>query len=102
MAMQAMASRLPRSSSERQTLEDIVADAGEAMREARRSLAGLRRRDSSSGLAAALGQTARQLTETGSVRLKLNLRDSESSLPRDVEYNLLRIAQEAILNAVKH
>ena len=72
------------------------------MREARRSLAGLRRRDSSSGLAAALGQTARQLTETDSVRLKLNLRDSESNLPPDVEYNLVRIAQEAILNAVKH
>ena len=31
MAMQAMASRLPRSSSERQTLEDIVADAGDAI-----------------------------------------------------------------------
>src|SRR5205823_9758443 len=87
MAMQAMASRLPSSSTERQTLEDIVADAGEAMREARRSLAGLRRRDSSSGLANALAQTARQLTETDTVRLKLNLRGFESNLPADVEYN---------------
>ena len=103
MAMQAMVSRLPSSSSERQTLEDIVADAGDAMREARRSLAGLRRHDSPSGLAAAVAQAARQLTETNHhVRVKLNLADCHCDLPPDVEYNLLRIAQEAILNAVKH
>ena len=102
MAMQAMVSRLPSSSSERQTLEDIVADAGDAMREARRSLAGLRRHDSSSGLAAAVAQATRQLTETNNVRVKLNLADCQCDLPPDVEYNLLRIAQEAILNAVKH
>jgi signal transduction histidine kinase len=102
MAMQAMASRLPSSSGERQALEDIVADAGDAMREARRSIAGLRRHDSPSGLAAAVAQAARQLTETNNVRLKLNLADCHCDLPPDVEYNLLRIAQEAILNAVKH
>ena len=101
MAMQAMVSRLP-SSTERQTLEGIVADAGNAMSEARRSLAGLRRRDSSSGLAAAVAQAARQLTETNHVRLKLNLADCQCELAADVEYNLLRIAQEAVLNAVKH
>jgi len=97
-----MVSRLPSSSGERQALEDIVADAGDAMREARRSIAGLRRRDSSSGLAAAVAQAARQLTETHNVRLKLNLADCPCDLAPDVEYNLLRIAQEAILNAVKH
>jgi signal transduction histidine kinase len=102
MAMQAMVSRLPSSSTERQALEDIVADAGEAMREGRRSLAGLRRHDSSSGLATAVAQTARQLTETDNVRLKLSLAEDQCGLPPDVEYNLLRITQEAILNAVKH
>jgi signal transduction histidine kinase/ligand-binding sensor domain-containing protein len=102
MAMQAMASRLPSSSKERQTLEGIVADAGNAMSEARRSLAGLRRHDSSSGLAAAVAQAARQLTETNNVRLKLSLAECQCELPPDVEYNLLRIAQEAVLNAVKH
>ena len=74
MAMQAMVSRLPSSSGERQTLEDIVADAGDAMREARRSLAGLRRHDSSSGLAAAVAQAARQLTETNNVRAEAESR----------------------------
>jgi signal transduction histidine kinase len=102
MAMQAMVSRLPSASAERRRLEDIVAEAGEAMREARRSLAGLRRHDSSSGLAAAVAQAAQQLTETDDVRLKLNVADCQCHLAPDVEYNLLRIAQEAILNAVKH
>jgi signal transduction histidine kinase len=101
MAMQAMVSRLP-SSSERQTLEAIVADAGDAMRDARRSLAGLRRHESASGLAPAIEQSARQLTESHNIRLKLNLDESRCSLAADVEYNLLRIAQEAVLNAVKH
>jgi signal transduction histidine kinase len=102
MAIQAMVSRLPSSSSEHQALEDIVADASDAMREARRSLAGLRRHDSPSGLAAAVAEVARQLTETSNIRLKLNLADRRCDLPADVEYNLVRIAQEAVSNAVKH
>ncbi len=101
MAMQALVWRLP-SSEERKTLEDIVADAGSSLREARRSLAGLRRHDSQSGLAAAVADAARQLTEAKDVRLKLDLDDCRRPLPADVEYNLLRIAQEAVLNAVKH
>jgi len=36
------------------------------------------------------------------VRLKLTLSDEYTDLPADVEYNLLRIAQEAMLNAVRH
>jgi ligand-binding sensor domain-containing protein/anti-sigma regulatory factor (Ser/Thr protein kinase) len=101
MAMQAMVSRLP-SSGERQTLEGIVADAGDAMRDARRSLAGLRRHDDASGLAPAIARAARQLTESNDVELKLSLGETRCELPADVEYNLLRIAQEAVLNAVKH
>jgi signal transduction histidine kinase len=101
MAMQALVWRLP-SSGQRKTLEDIVADAGSSLREARRSLAGLRRNDSHCGLAAAVADAARQLTEAKNVRLKLDLDDYNRPLPADVEYNLLRIAQEAVLNAVKH
>jgi signal transduction histidine kinase len=101
MAMQALAWRLP-PSEVRRTLEDIVADAGSSLREARRSLAGLRRHDAPSGLAAAVADAARQLTETQDVRLKLDLDDCSRRLPANVEYNLLRIAQEAVLNAVKH
>jgi ligand-binding sensor domain-containing protein/two-component sensor histidine kinase len=101
MALQAVVSRLP-VSSERASLEDIVADAGHAMKEARRSLMGLRRSDSASGLATAVAQTARQLTEANDVRLKLDLGDCQWTLTSDVEDNLLRIAQEALMNAVKH
>jgi signal transduction histidine kinase/ligand-binding sensor domain-containing protein len=102
MGMQALASRLPDSST-RRTLEEIVADAALSLREARRSLAGLRSRpDTKSGLGVSLAQAARQLTEAQDVRLKLSLSDDRKDLPADVAYNLLRIAQEAILNAVQH
>jgi ligand-binding sensor domain-containing protein/signal transduction histidine kinase len=101
MAMQALVSHVPESDV-RAELEDIVADAGSSLREARRSLAGLRRHDSHSGLAAAVADAARQLTEARDVRLKLELDDCDRPLAADVEYNLVRIAQEAVLNAVKH
>jgi signal transduction histidine kinase/ligand-binding sensor domain-containing protein len=101
MAIQAVASRLP-PTRERAALDDIVRDAGTALSEARRSLSGLRRDGSSSGFAAAVAQAARQLTESGDVRLKLSLDDRHRTLPPDLEYNLLRIVQEAIANAVKH
>ncbi len=101
MAMQAMVSRLP-SSQERQTLEGIVADAGVAMRDARRSLMGLRTHDSQSGLAAAVEQVARQVTNGHEMRLKLQLVDPQAELAPEVAYNLVRVTQEAVLNAVKH
>jgi signal transduction histidine kinase len=102
MAMQALASRLPASRT-RGTLEEIVADAGLSLREARRSLAGLRSRpDSASGLVATVAQTARHLTDAQDLRLRLALDDVPADLPPDVQYNLVRIAQEAMLNAVRH
>ena len=60
--------------------------AGDALSEARRSLAGLRRADSS-GLAAAVEHAARQLTESRDVRLELTLDDQARPLAADVEYN---------------
>jgi ligand-binding sensor domain-containing protein/signal transduction histidine kinase len=102
MAMQALTVRLP-AGEERHRLEQIVADAGTALREARRSLFGLRRMpDAGSDLAAAIAQTSRQLTEEKGIRLQLQIGDWPDPLPPDVEYNLLRIVQEAVLNAVKH
>jgi len=99
MEMQALASRL-KPSAERNTLHGIIQDAGQCLREARQSVAGLRTHPA--GLAAALTETARQLTETHDIRLKLQLEGDLRKLPADVEYNVLRIAQEAISNAVKH
>ncbi len=102
MEMQALAARLPQSQ-ERGTLEDIIRDAAHCVRDARRSVAGLRHDPTAeSGLSAAIAQAARQLTETGDIRLRLNMRNCPRRLPVDVEYNLLRIAQEAITNAIKH
>ena len=36
------------------------------------------------------------------MRLKLNLESKPTGLAPDVEYNLVRIAQEAVTNSVKH
>jgi signal transduction histidine kinase len=102
MAMQALAGRL-RTSQERETLEDIIRDAATCLRETRQSVAGLRAgRDSESGLTAAIGAAAREITDTKDVRLKLKLDKVLSRLPAEVEYNLLRIASEAVSNSVKH
>lgn len=102
MAMQALAGRL-RSAEERNTLDDIIHDAANCLRETRRSVAGLRgAREPESGLAASIGQAARQITETKDVRLKLKLDKGPQGLPPEFEYNLLRIATEAVSNSVKH
>ena len=102
MAMQALAGRL-RSSQERETLNEIIRDAATCLRETRQSVAGLRAgHDSESGLTAAIGAAAREITDTKDVRLKLKLDKGLPKLPAEVEYNLLRIASEAISNSVKH
>ena len=102
MEMQALTARLTRND-ERETLIEIVRDAAHCLREARRSVAGLRNSATpESGLAASIEGAARQLTEAKDVRLKLKLDRAVAPLAPDAEYNLLRIAQEAIANAVKH
>lgn len=102
MQMQALIARL-RNSPERQTLSEIVQDAANCLREARHSVAGLRNtRGDELGLAAAVAQTARQLTAASDMTLQLRLDNCPASLTPDVQYNILRIVQEAVANAVKH
>lgn len=102
MELQALSGRLS-SPEDRKTLGEIIQDAAECLREARRSVAGLRGpQDPKSGLAAAIEQAARQITEATDVRLKLELEPNPQRLPADIEYNLLRITQEAVSNCVKH
>ena len=101
MEMQALAARLP--DAPREALREIIHDAANCLTEARRSVSELRRnRGASPGLAAELAASARQLTAPGEARLQLDVGRFTQGLPPYVEYNLLRIAQEAIINAVKH
>ncbi len=101
MEMQALAGRMS-VPDERNTMGDIIEDAGNCLRETRRSVAGLRSGQSGAGLATAIEQAAKQITETKSIKLKLRLGRNGKGLPADVEYNLVRIAQEAVSNSVKH
>jgi signal transduction histidine kinase len=102
MEMQALCARLS-SPEERGTLQEIVQDAARSLREARRSVAGLRGAPGAqSGLGSAIAQAARQITEAKDIRLKLELEQYPRGLSAEVEYNLLRIAQEAVSNSVKH
>jgi ligand-binding sensor domain-containing protein/two-component sensor histidine kinase len=102
MEMQALCARLS-SPEERGTLQEIVQDAARSLREARRSVAGLRGAPGDqSGLGSAIAQAARQITEAKDIRLKLELEQNARELPKEIEYNLLRIAQEAVSNSVKH
>jgi signal transduction histidine kinase len=102
MELQALAGRLPLSH-DRSNLEDIIRDAGWSLREARRSLAGLR---SVQGGGPALGQTiartARQVTAGKHVRLKLKIDTELPDVAANTAYNLQRIAQEAVSNATTH
>ena len=102
MEMQALSARLPESA-ERGTLREIIRDAASCMKDARRSVAGLRRADAAGGeLGVAVAEAARELTETRDVKLALDVDAGLPALGAEVEYNLVRIAQEAVANAVKH
>jgi ligand-binding sensor domain-containing protein/anti-sigma regulatory factor (Ser/Thr protein kinase) len=101
MQMQALAARL--AAHERGTLEEIIHDAAQCLTEARRSVAGLRgSRRGETGLADEIERLARQAADASGLKLKLHLDRLPSELPASLEYNLARIAQEAIINAVKH
>ncbi len=100
MQMQALSVRLG-DGGDRATLAEIIRDAAACMAEARRSVAGLRDMDPA-GLSVALAAAARQLTDTADVRLRLGLCDAPRRLPAEAEYHLVRIAQEAVGNAVRH
>ena len=102
MQMQALAARL-HATTDRQKLEEIIRDAGACLREARRSVGGLRSSArGTQGLGEAITQLTRQLTETSDIRLRQRLAPDVPPLPPDVEDNLLRIVQEALVNAIRH
>jgi signal transduction histidine kinase/ligand-binding sensor domain-containing protein len=103
MTLQAFGSRLNKPE-DKEALEDIIQDAAACLTETRRSVAGLRSGGASeeSGLAEAIADAARQITETKDIQLTLNIEKMPPRLPAEVEFNLLRIAAEALSNSVKH
>jgi signal transduction histidine kinase/ligand-binding sensor domain-containing protein len=102
MEMQALSARLGEAD-ERAELDAIIHDAGTCLREARQSITGLRTTPvNSASLAVSIEQTARQITEAKPIRLKLKLAPEPANLPPGVQYNLLRITQEAVSNSVRH
>jgi len=77
--------------------------ASESLEEARRSVSALRIDTLASGsLLGAIEQIGRKLTSDSGVRLDSKLEGQPYALAEQCEANLLRIAQEALTNAVRH
>ena len=104
MQLQALWDRLP-PTSDKKALAGIIDDAGQCARESRESLWNLRpRRDdlsSPSDFAAHLERSANRVVRGQPVQLKMSL-DRGHYVPAELEHQLLRIAQEAIGNALQH
>jgi signal transduction histidine kinase len=74
-----------------------------SLEEARRSVSALRAGAlAQGGLLEAMEQIGRKLTTDSQVRLDAALEGQPYALPEQCEANLLRIAQEAMTNAVRH
>ncbi|HZO89711.1 MAG TPA: PAS domain S-box protein [Chthonomonadaceae bacterium] len=77
--------------------------AGESLEAARRSVQALRPHPlEGATLAEALARLAEAITGTTPVPVSFHLRGASRLLPYEVESNLLRIAQEALTNALRH
>jgi signal transduction histidine kinase/ligand-binding sensor domain-containing protein len=75
----------------------------ESLAEARRSIWQLRSQSAESiDLAGRLSKAARQATELSPVKLSMEVRGTYRPLERHVEDELLRIGQEAVMNALRH
>lgn len=102
MQLQALGARL-QSNADKKSLEEIIRDAGSCLREARRSVGGLRSSAiGNQGFGDAITQLTTQLTETTDTRLRLRVEPNVPALPQDVMDNLLRIIQEATVNTLRH
>jgi signal transduction histidine kinase len=77
--------------------------ANASLEEARRSVSALRAGALSNGsLLDAMEQIGRKLTSDSGVQLDAKLEGQSYALPEQCEANLMRIAQEALTNAVRH
>jgi ligand-binding sensor domain-containing protein len=74
-----------------------------SLSEARRSVAALRASAlSGNDLATALKAEAVRWTAASNLQVRVDVCQQPARLPRDIEQNLLRIAQEAVTNTLKH
>jgi two-component sensor histidine kinase len=87
----------------RQHLKLAQKMARHSLTEARRSVIDLRTSElEQQDLSAALETWARRLVAGSSIDIQVEVSNLDRSLPGDLEQNILRIAQEAVANAVKH
>jgi signal transduction histidine kinase len=104
MQLNAAEQRLQGDSEARAHIEKARQLASESLDEARRSVSALR--IASGSLLDAIEQIARKLTSDSGVQLgtqlETQLEGQPYALPEQCEANLLRIAQEALTNAVRH
>jgi ligand-binding sensor domain-containing protein/two-component sensor histidine kinase len=102
MQLQALWTRLS-PSSEKEFLRDIIQDAARCSTEARQSLWGLRSTNvKSEDFSEKLAHACREANAGGALELVLDVDAvSLSSMP-DAEFQLLRIAREAVANAARH
>jgi signal transduction histidine kinase/ligand-binding sensor domain-containing protein len=102
MQLQALWTKWP-ASRERLILGEIIQDAAKCSTEARQSLWGLRTiGPGSPDFAGKLATLARQAANHSSIYLSLKLDPVSLRAWPEVEYQLLRIAQEAISNSLRH
>jgi signal transduction histidine kinase len=103
MQLQALWTKLP-VSKERMLLGEIIQDAARCSTEARQSLWGLRNIGSSGSLefSSKLQKLARDAAEKGRLAPLLRIVPVSLAGSPEIEYQLLRIAQEAMNNVVKH
>jgi signal transduction histidine kinase/ligand-binding sensor domain-containing protein len=102
MQLQALWIQFP-ASREKRVLGEIIRDAGRCSTEARQSLWGLRAvRGEALNFSEKLHKLARQAVAERTISLVIQLEPVSLDALPEVEYQLLRIAQEAISNAVRH
>lgn len=87
----------------RRHLEKARQLASDSLEEARRSVSALRDTSLADGtLLGAIEQVGRKVTADSGIQLEAKLEGKPYSLPEQSEAGLLRIAQEAVTNAVRH
>jgi signal transduction histidine kinase/ligand-binding sensor domain-containing protein len=102
MQLQALWMRMP-PSKERQSLANIIEDAGACSQEARRSLWGLRNTTSrNEDFSDRLVHVCRDVLQERDIAVHFNVAPVTFHSSPDAEYQLLRIAREVVSNTVNH